>query len=278
MDTRAELSTFLRSRRARLHPEALGLPRYGERRRVPGLRREELAQLAGVSVTHYTRLEQGHAGSVSGEVLDAVARVLRLTADEREHLGNLVQPPRPTGEPGPEQVRTDLLCLIEGMAHAPAFVHSRLGTILARNDLADALFGDLDALPPDRRTWPHQVFLDGPFRSLVEGEDRERLARQHAAYLRLCLGRYPHDPAVDALVSSLVAESADFRRVWAEHHVADWAPLVTRLRHPRAGEIVASIDVMKSAGEPDQWLVTFTTEPRSVSQQRLLRLAPQTTG
>ncbi|MFC5003192.1 helix-turn-helix domain-containing protein [Dactylosporangium cerinum] len=266
MDLRVELTGFLTSRRGRLQPEHVGVTRFGERRRVPGLRREELAQVAGVSVTHYTRLEQGHAGSVSAEVLDAVAGALRLTGDEREHLGNLVHPPRP----GPDKpaARTDLRCLIEGMDHTPAFVHGRHGNILAWNDSAARLLGDL---PADRRSWPHLVFLDGPFRSMVHDADWVRLARQHTAYLRLCLGRYPGSPEVAAVVASLRAASADFERFWAEHLVADWPSVSCRLRHPGLGEIEVAVDVVRSSGAPDQWLVTFTTEPGSPSHQALRR-------
>jgi transcriptional regulator with XRE-family HTH domain len=269
VDTRTELTGFLTSRRGRLQPESVGMPRYGERRRVPGLRREELAQLAGVSVTHYTRLEQGHGRSVSAGVLDAVAGALRLTGDEREHLSNLVHPPRFDPAPGEPKVRADLLCLIEGMAPTPAFVHGRHGNILACNESAGRLLGNLDA----RRTWPHLVFLDGPFRSMIGDTEWERLARQHVAYLRLCLGRYPRDPAVVAVIESLRSSSADFRRLWAEHRVADWAGVTCHLRHPVAGDIAITVDVMKPSGEPDQWLVTFTTEPGSQSQEAMLRLA-----
>lgn len=273
VDTRTELTGFLKSRRARLQPESVGVPRYGERRRVPGLRREELAQLAGVSLTHYTRLEQGHGGNVSTEVLSAVARALQLTDDEREHLTNLIHPPRLDRGPGEPKVRTDLLCLIEGMGHVPAFVHGRHGNILAWNGAAGGLLGDLDTLPPAQRSWPHLVLLDGPFRSMIDEPDRAPLARQHVAYLRLCLGRYPHDPEVVAVIESLHASSADFRRLWAEHQVADWANVTCRLRHPTTGDIEIAIDVMKLSGEADRWLVTFATEPGSLSQEALRRLA-----
>lgn len=272
VDTRTELTGFLMSRRARLQPESVGVPRYGERRRVPGLRREELAQLAGVSVTHYTRLEQGHGGGVSAEVLHAVAGALRLTADEREHLANLIHPPRADRGPGEPKVRTDLLCLIEGMTHTPAFVHGRRGDILAWNEPAGRLLGDLDTLPPARRSWPHLVHLDGPFRWMIGETDRETLARQHIAYLRLCLGRYSQDPELVAVIESLHSQSADFRRLWAEHHVADWASVTCHLRHPTAGDIAIAVDVMKPSGEPDQWVVTFVTEPGSPSQEAIRRL------
>ncbi|WP_203903089.1 helix-turn-helix domain-containing protein [Virgisporangium aliadipatigenens] len=263
MDLRAELSAFLISRRARLQPASVGVPDYGGRRRVPGLRREELAQLAGVSLTHYTRLEQGHGRNVSTEVVDAVARALRLDADEREHLTNLMHPPRAVPDPGEPTVRKDLLCLIDGMPDSPAFVHGRHGNILARNAPAGALLGAAG------ESWPHLVLVDGPLRSMLDDHDRELLARRHAAYLRLCLSRYPGDPALVALAGSLHAASAEFRRLWAEHEVADWSRVTCRLRHPVAGEIVVAVDVMRPSGEPGQWVVTFTTEPGSPSQAAL---------
>ncbi|WP_238012266.1 helix-turn-helix transcriptional regulator [Dactylosporangium sp. AC04546] len=270
MDVRAELTAFLMSRRARLQPETVGVPRYGERRRVPGLRREELAQLAGVSLTHYTRLEQGHGRNVSAEVIDAVAEALRLTADEREHLGNLVHPPRADPGPSAPVARTDLVCLMDGMPSSPAFVHGRHGNILAWNAPAGLLLGDGGA--PGTASWPHLVFLDGPFRSLLL--EWEPLARRLAAYLRLSLGRYPGDRALAAVVEALHAQSADFRRLWAEHEVADWSTTVCRLRHPVAGDMEIAVDVMRPSGEPGQWLVTFTTEPGSPSQAALRRLLP----
>jgi transcriptional regulator with XRE-family HTH domain len=269
VDVRAELTRFLISRRARLQPEGVGLPSYGERRRVPGLRREELAQLAGVSVTHYTRLEQGHGRNVSTAVLDAVARALRLSGDEREHLTNLVHPPRPDPEPGEPKVRTDLMCLIEGMTHTPALVHDRHGEILAWNEAAARLLGELDATAPTRHTWPQLVFHSGPFRSMINDTEWEPLARQLTAYLRLCLGRYPHDPDLVAAIQSLHSSSADFRRLWAEYQVADWAGVTCHLRHAEVGDLEVAIDVMKTSGKPDQWLVTFTPEPGSPSHEAL---------
>jgi transcriptional regulator with XRE-family HTH domain len=274
VDTRAELTGFLMSRRAKLRPETVGLAQFGERRRVPGLRREELAQLAGVSVTHYTRLEQGHGRNVSAEVLEAVASALRLTSDEREHLTNLVHPPRPVPGPDEPDVRPDLRCLIEGMKHTPAFAHGRHGNILAWNESAARLLGDLDAGPTHRRSWPHLVFLDGAFRSMIgDVAEREQVARQQAAYLRLSLGRHPQSPGLAAVIASLRSLSADFRRLWAEYHVADWPGVTCHLRHPVAGDLEIAIDVMKLGGEPEQWLVTFTAEPDSSSQKALDRLA-----
>lgn len=269
---RATVSQFLRSRRARLRPEEAGVPGYGTRRRVPGLRREELAQLAGVSVTHYTRLEQGRGHSVSAEVLDAVAGALRLSPDEREYLANLVHPPKPEAPRGPTPVRMDLRCLAEGMTHAPALVLDRDGTILAGNDAAEALIGELTALPADRRTWSHLVFLDGPFRSLLTEPEREPLARRHAAYLRLLLSRHPHDPELAATVTSLHRASPEFRRLWAEHEVSDWSRVTTWLHHPAVGGIETAIDLMRSPGPPDQWLATFTVAPGSSSHAALRQL------
>jgi hypothetical protein len=166
----------------------------------------------------------------------------------------------------------DLRCLIDGMDHTPAFAHGRHGNILAWNGAAARLLGDLDALPPDRRSWPRLAVLDGPFRALLDDASWAAPARQQAAYLRLCLSRYPRDAELAAVVQSLRAASAGFDRIWAEHLVADWPGVTCLLRHP-AGDIEIAVDVMRSSGEPDQWLVTFTTAPGSPSQAALRHLA-----
>jgi hypothetical protein len=170
-------------------------------------------------------------------------------------------------------VRADVLCLVDGMEHTPAFAHGRHGNILAWNEAAGRFLGNLDELPPHRRSWPHLALLDGPFRSMIEDAAWEPVARRFAAFLRLSLSRYPGDPEVAAVVASLRAASAGFDRLWAEHLVAEWPGVTCRLRHPVAGDIEIAIDVMKSSGAPEQWVVTFTTEPGSPSREALRRLA-----
>ncbi|MEU3878174.1 helix-turn-helix transcriptional regulator, partial [Streptomyces sp. NPDC029704] len=186
LDRRAELGEFLRSRRARLRPEELGLPDYGGQRRVPGLRREELARLAGVSVDHYVRLEQGRTLHFSEAVLDAVARALRLSAVEREHLYRLARPwseaDRADGPPPSQQVRPGLRRLLESASDVPAYVVGRNTDVLAWNRLAAALITDFGALPPRQRNLARLVFLDEGMRSLYA--DWRGKASDVAAYLR----------------------------------------------------------------------------------------------
>jgi transcriptional regulator with XRE-family HTH domain len=159
VDDRTELSEFLTSRRARLHPKDVGLREYGGVRRVAGLRREELARLAGVSIAHYTRLEQGKGDGVSDEVLDAVGAALRLDADESAHLRRIARRPRPCARAAaPSEVPPGLRYLLESFVMTPALVVGRHTQIVGWNQLAVAVFGDFPALPEDRRTLSHLLF------------------------------------------------------------------------------------------------------------------------
>ncbi|PHQ53355.1 hypothetical protein BLA24_01770 [Streptomyces cinnamoneus] len=193
MDFRTELAAFLRSRRARLRPEDVGVRPFSGRRRVPGLRREELAELAGVSVDYYIRLEQGRSQNVSDSVLDAVAGALRLDAAERAHLGHLTRALRdsPAQALAPQPVRAGIQVLLGALDEVPAYVLGRRLDILASNRLARVLFGDFDALPAERRNvaWLH--FLDPGARERYP--DWEQTARDTVAALRMDLGRYPCD-------------------------------------------------------------------------------------
>ncbi|GAA2262937.1 helix-turn-helix transcriptional regulator [Kitasatospora cystarginea] len=272
MDRRAELGEFLRSRRARLRPEEIGLPPYGGRRRVPGLRREELAQVAGVSVDYYVRLEQGRTEHVSQAVLDAVARALRLDPDERLHLGNLARPHRPDGVPRPPQrVLPGLQRLLDSMADVPAYVVG-LGTrVLAWNRLAAALITDFGALQPDRRELARLVFLDEAARELYE--DWEGKARDVVAYLRLDAGRHPGDAGLSALIGELSIGSRDFARLWAGQEVRDKTRGGYVFRHPAVGRLELAYDTLRLPDDPDQALIAYTVEPDSPSRAALLLLA-----
>ncbi|MGE7433107.1 helix-turn-helix domain-containing protein [Kitasatospora sp. NPDC001175] len=272
MDRRAELGEFLRSRRARLRPEEIGLPPYGGRRRVPGLRREELAQVAGVSVDYYVRLEQGRTEHVSQAVLDAVARALRLDPDERLHLGNLARPHRPDGVPRPPQrVLPGLQRLLDSMADVPAYVVG-LGTrVLAWNRLAAALITDFGALQPDRRELARLVFLDEAARELYE--DWEGKARDVVAYLRLDAGRHPGDAGLSALIGELSIGSRDFARLWAGQEVRDKTRGGYVFRHPAAGRLELAYETLRLPDDPDQALIAYTVEPDSPSRAALLLLA-----
>lgn len=184
LDPRAELSEFLRTRRARLKPEDVGLPDFGQHRRVPGLRREELAQLAGVSMGYYTRLEQGNGRHVSAEVLDAIARALRLSDAEHAHLTHLAKPKQKKKRMGRTQrVRGSLRTLLDTMEGGPAILVGRRGDILAWNRMAAAVFGDWAELPAQERNWARLVFLRPEYRDLFV--DWEHKANDVVSQLRM---------------------------------------------------------------------------------------------
>ncbi|MFE6687723.1 helix-turn-helix transcriptional regulator [Streptomyces sp. NPDC057743] len=280
LDRRTELGEFLRSRRARLRPTELGLPDYGGRRRVPGLRREELAQLAGVSVDHYVRLEQGRTLHFSAEVLDAVARALRLDTAEREHLYRLARPaPRPEAghgadAPGPQQVRPGLRRLLDSTPDVPAYIVGRNTDVLAWNQLAAALITDFGALPPRQRNLARLVFLDEGMRSLYA--DWRGKAGDVAAYLRLDASRHPDDPHTAELVDELTAASPEFREVWAEHRLKDKTHGRYLYRHPVVGELDLSFETLRLPDDPDQALIAHTVEEGSPSHTALRLLAAWT--
>ncbi|MEU9197099.1 helix-turn-helix transcriptional regulator [Streptomyces hundungensis] len=270
MDQRAELSEFLRSRRARLKPEDVGLPDHGRHRRVPGLRREELAQLAGVSVAYYTRLEQGNAQNVSVEVLEAIGRALRLNDIEHDHLSHLAKgktKKKRASACRTQQVRPALQQLIDAMEGVPAYIIGRRLDILGWNRMAAALFGDMGQLPSRERNMARHVFLDPAARSLYA--DWHSKAVDVVSVLRLCAGCYPDDPQLTALVGELSVKSEEFRALWAAHTVADKGHGVKRLHHPVVGELTLAYETLKLPDAHDLSLVTFHAEPGSTSEESL---------
>ncbi|MFI5918200.1 helix-turn-helix domain-containing protein [Streptomyces anulatus] len=274
LDRRAELSKFLRTRRAKLRPGDVGLPEFGRHRRVPGLRREELAQLAGVSVAYYTRLEQGNGRNVSAEVLDAIARALRLTDAESAHLTHLAKPARHKKKRRParvQRVRKGLLYLLDSMDGIPAYVTGARSDVLAWNAMAAAVFGDWGALPPGERNWARLVFLSPAYRDLFVNWDSK--ASDMVSYLRLYAGCHPDDPELSALVGELSVKSDEFRRLWATHNVKEKGHGVKLLRHPLVGELTLSYETLKLPDDEEQHLVTYHAEPGSESAQSLRLLA-----
>lgn len=273
LDRRAELSEFLRSRRARLKPEDVGMPDFGRHRRVPGLRREELAQLAGVSVAYYTRLEQGNGRNVSAEVLDSIARALRLTDAEHAHLTHLAKPKQHKKKPAgrTQQVRGALRQLLDTMDGVPAYVTGRRSEILAWNRMAVALFGDWGELPVTERNWARLVFLRPEYRDLFV--DREQKAIDIVCSLRMDAGCYPDDPRLSALVGELSVKSADFRRLWATHDVKEKSYGVKRIHHPLVGELSLNYETLRIADDSDQSLIVYHAEPGSPSADALRLLA-----
>ncbi|MEQ4721187.1 helix-turn-helix transcriptional regulator [Nonomuraea sp. B19D2] len=269
IDPRAEIGAFLRSRRARLTPEDVGLPVFGRHRRVPGLRREELAQLAGVSVAYLTRLEQGRGNNVSDEVVDAIARALRLTDAEYTHLTHLVrcQHRKQPAPPHQQQVRATLRQLLASLDGAPAYVTGPRSDIVAWNRMAAALFGDWDGLPSRERNWARLVFLRPGHRRLFA--DWESKAIDVVGALRLYAGCYPDDPQLLTLVGELSVKSEEFRRLWARHDVKETNHGTQRLRHPLVGELTLSFESMRLPDDPEHSLTVYHAPPGSAAAENL---------
>ncbi len=254
----------------------MGLPPAGSHRRVPGLRREELALLAGVSVDYYVRLEQGRSRGVSDAVLDAIARALRLSDDERRHLRNLVRPPEAprTGRRRPSRARPELTRLLAAMDGVPAYVIGHRADILAWNRLGAALTVDFDRLAPEERNWARLVFLDDDAAALFV--DWHSKARDTVGFLQLSAGRHPDDPALAALVGELSVRSEDFRRMWAAHDVKDKTHGLMGFRHAVVGELHLQYQTLHLADDPDQALITYTAEPGTSDEAALQLLASWT--
>jgi transcriptional regulator with XRE-family HTH domain len=255
---RNELGEFLRARRAALAPHEAGLPEGYGLRRVHGLRREELAQLAHVSFDYVVRLEQGRTRRVSRSVLDALADALQLTPDERAYLFNLADVSRhaPARAPGRPEVAPRLRMLLDEMHDVPAVVLHRRMDILAWNHAAAALLIDFGALPLHERNIIRLTFLNDDFRSLYA--DWPRVARECVAVLRLEAGQHPEDQALEDLVGELNARSADFRTWWADYHVAGPRQLTKAFRHPTAGQLTLDVQQLSVDAERDQLLAAYT--------------------
>ncbi|WP_405592174.1 helix-turn-helix domain-containing protein [Streptomyces sp. NBC_01190] len=270
-----ELREFLRTRRARVTPEEAGLAPGPGTRRVPGLRREEVAQLAGVSVDYYVRLERGRGVNVSEAVLDAIARALRLNTDEREHLFALARPRRGTPRPlPPQRVRPGLYRVLDTMTEVPALITGRRTDVLATNRLARALYTDFDALPHRERNMSRFVFLDEGARELYA--DWEAVARASVASLHLYAGQHPHDPRLAELVGELSVRDPDFRRWWADHDVQRRTTGTKHFHHPLVGDLTLGYEALAVVGDPEQVLGIYTAEPGSASQEALRLLASWT--
>jgi transcriptional regulator with XRE-family HTH domain len=272
MDAASELGQFLRTRRAQLLPESVGLCDGYRRRRVPGLRREELAQLAGVSVAYYTRLEQGRSVHASDAVLDAIARALQLDAEEARHLRSLARPPRSRPRPRPERLRAELRAMIDSFGNVPAYVAGRFGDILAWNRIAHALLaGHLERSAPDhageRPNLARLTFLDPHTRELFP--DWQQRARDAVAHLRLATGRYPGDPRLIALVGELTVNSSEFAVLWSAHPVHECTFSTQRYRHPVVGELTLHEEVLQLPGDDGQRLVVLNPLPESPSADGL---------
>lgn len=263
-----ELGDFLRARRAALDPRRVGLPDDGRLRRVAGLRREELAQLAHVSIDYVVRLEQGRTRRVSRPVLDALADALQLAPDERAYLFTVagVTQATPARQATGQKVDPQLRQLLDGMHDIPAMVLNRRMDVLAWNRGATALLTDFAALPAPERNLIRLTFLDDAYRSLYT--DWPRAARECVAVLRMEAGRSPDDLALTALIGELTVRDADFRTWWASHRVRGPRQLTKTYRHPVIGTV--TLDVQFSVDtQPDQQLVAYTPPSDSPSQESL---------
>ena len=267
---RDELADFLRSRRARVTPPEVGLP-SGDRRRTPGLRRQEVAQLAGMSIDYYIRLEQGRGPHPSRQVLNALARALMLNQDERAHLFHLAGQPVDTPRIR-EDVPSGLLHLIAFLEEVPAYVLDARYDIRAWNPLASVLMGNLDAQPPERRNVIRWVFMSPDIAEHLSDEEKGRFARASVADLRAASGRYPDDQPLQALVAELLGLSPEFAELWARHEVQVRREQRKQVTHPLIGTIDAICQVMAVPDRDDLRLVLYTTEPGSRSHQALREL------
>lgn len=271
MTDTAELGDFLKARRAALDPSDLGLPTGFNQRRVAGLRREELAQLAGISVDYYTRLEQGRARNVSDSVLDSLSRALRLHRDEATYLRNLAAPKRKrVARPRVQRVRPELQLMLNTI-QTPAFVFGRYLDVLAWNPLGSALSFDFAAFAPGERNIPKMFFLDERARDLHPEWDT--VAKEVVANLRAESGKYPDDPYLAQLVGELSLGSEEFRKLWAKHKVREKAHAWKVMINPVVGELRLRYETLRLPDDQDQALVIYTPEPGSDSERALRLLA-----
>jgi transcriptional regulator with XRE-family HTH domain len=253
---RRQSGAFLRSRRERLTPSDVGLP-DGFRRRTPGLRREEVALLAGVGATWYTWLEQGRDVRPSAEVLSALADALRLDAAERRHLYILNDRPSPEPKPtGPERVEQPLLRMLDSLTGQPAYVLGRRWDVLAWNRAAELLFGDYGKLEGDERNIMHIVFVDKAHRKLLV--DWNEVASTVLAMFRADSARYAGDPDFERLIGSLMRVSAEFRELWSRQDVLRSLSSHKRIKHPVAGRMTFEYTSFEVTGQADMKLVVYT--------------------
>lgn len=264
---RAELADFLRRGRARLDPSDVGLA-SGPRRRTPGLRREEVASLAGMSVDYYTRLEQSRGPRPSRQMLAALARALRLTDDERDHLFHLTGEEPPRRDAPSAHVRPGLLLILDRLHDTPAQVVSDTGDVLAQNAMSRALSGDVFARPPRERNLVRRFFLDPAARELFPPEDLPEHARSQVANLRAVTAARPDDPEPAALVAELRSSSEEFAVLWDEHEVAVRRQSTKRFQHPLVGLLELDCEVLLSH-EHHHMLVVHTARPGTESYERL---------
>jgi transcriptional regulator with XRE-family HTH domain len=280
MDTGTEASDFLRTRRARITPDAVGLSASTTGRRVKGLRREEVATLAGVSAEYYNRMERGKLAGVSESVLSAVARALQLDESEEQHLFDLARAAnaehaltRPAAKRTPARSRASVRVqrLLDGMSDLPAYARNGRTDILALNRLGAAVMPGLVQTGKEPANLARYVFLDPASQEFYA--DWERVARDMVAAFRIEAGRTPFDRSLTDLIGELTTRSDAFRTWWASHNVRLHTSATKTLHNPVVGELEVTGEALTLASEPDITIITYVTEPASVSEERLRVLA-----
>ncbi|WP_250004999.1 helix-turn-helix domain-containing protein [Actinoplanes sp. M2I2] len=275
MDNRDEVKAFLSSRRAKITPEQAGLTSYNRNRRVPGLRRSEVADLAGVSVEYYAQLERGDLAGASDSVLGALARALRLDEAEQQHLAALARAagpgPRTRRKPSARQVRPSVARVLELMTDLPAFVSNGRGDVIAANSLMRALYAPMfdDAARPANHA--RFAFLNPRARDFWR--DWERIATTTVAMLRAEAGRDPYDKALTELVGELSTRSEQFRTRWAAHDVRLHSTGIKQFRHPVVGELDLNFETMDLTADPGLSMTVLSAPAGSAADDALRMLA-----
>lgn len=276
MDNRAEVKEFLTTRRARVTPAQVGLPE-GANRRVDGLRRSEVAALAGVSVEYYTKLERGAISGASPEILDAISKALLLDDAERAHLFDLAHAASPVARPPRRRnpkcwaPHTSLQWVLDAVTAGPAFVRNGRLDILATNTLARAFYKDVFDMPGQPPNIARFTFLDE--RAYDFYPDWDMFAEVTVAILRTEAGRDPHNKELHDLVGELSTRSTDFRRLWGAHNVRHHGAGFKTFRHPIVGEMTLAYEGMDMEAEPGLSITIYAAEPRSDSAERMQLLA-----
>ncbi|QBR74235.1 helix-turn-helix transcriptional regulator [Microbacterium sediminis] len=276
MDNRSEVREFLMTRRARITPQQAGVETFGDRRRVPGLRREEVARLAGMSVDYYTRLERGNLRGVSDSVLEAISRALLLDQAEHDHLFDLARNANPVGlrpvrAPGDTPVRPQLHYFLDALTTAPAFVQNNRMDLVAANTLGYAMYSPMFTGARRPANFSRHIFLDPGSRDFYP--DWDRAAWTNVTILRREVGRNPHDKRLQALIGELSAHSVEFREYWAAHDVRRHYAGQKTFRHPVVGDLELHYQTLELDGDPGLAMTVYLATPGSPTEESLRLLA-----
>jgi len=279
-DIRSEIREFLTSRRAKITPEQAGLPDFGGHRRVPGLRREEVALLAGISIEYLTRIERGSVRGVSEDVLDGLSRALQLDDVERAHLLDLFRTANATRparrRPAKQRVRPSVQRILDSMTGVAAFLRNDRLDILAANPLGYALYSPLLADPARPVNLARFIFLNRGASDFYS--DWEGIAHAAVGSLRAAAGRDPYDRSLSDLIGELATRSEEFRVRWARHDVKYYQSGSQPFHHPIVGDLTLNYDALELPGDPGQTIVAYSVEPDSASRQALDLLASWSAG